>query len=84
MNLFELYEREVNELAVEDKTKRNWLNGGAKVLEALVGQIPASVVEAYVMEWVGGGHYAEHIEVLRDLALERKAQEFPVDIRGAD
>jgi hypothetical protein len=82
MNLIELYWREVKESNKVDERREE--NKAAKVLEALVGQLPVTVVEAFVSEWDAAGSYADTIQSLRNLAHERREKGFPPDIREAD
>ena len=54
MNLIEEYEHELEQRVtageITEKTKNTTMYGPAKILEALVGTLPVSVVEAFVRE----------------------------------
>lgn len=82
MNLIELYWRELKESDEVDKRRKE--NKAAKVLEALVGQLPVSDIEAYVTKWGAAGSYRDTIQRLKALARERHEKGFPEDIREAD
>ena len=76
MNLIEEYERELEQRVeigeITEKTKNTTMYGPAKILEALVGTLPVSVVEAFVSEWGATGNYGHIIRRLKELAEERK------------
>jgi len=79
MNLIELYLREVRESDKVDKRREE--NKAAKVLEALVGQLPVSDIEAHVTKWGAAGSYRDTIQRLKALARERQEKGFPEDIK---
>ena len=77
MNLIEEYEQELERRVkageITEKTKNTTMYGPAKILEALVGTLPVSVVEAFVSEWGAMGNYGHIIRRLKELALERRS-----------
>jgi hypothetical protein len=80
MNLIELREEQIADL--DEKSRRTYQNSMAKVLEAVVGVLPESVVLAIVREWGAEGRsYPTTIRRLRELAERRREQGFPRQLK---
>jgi len=75
-DLVELYERGLEQRVeageIIERTKHTTMYGPPKVLEALVGLVPVSELEAHIRECGARGDYGITLRRLKTLAKERK------------
>lgn len=78
MNLIRQFEHDLNQRVqageLTESTKDTYMNDAAKVLEAVVAQIPVEVLQAYVNEWGATGDYRTTIRTLADIIRGRDKQ----------